>query len=136
LRQQRLCAEESHVVRRRIVVATGGRPVVPSVPGADLGITSDGFFEPVEQPRRVAIIGAGYIGVELAGVLRALGSEVSTVALEARVLETFDPMISEVLMREMRTQGIDLHMSYQAAGLAKTEQGRAVWILPIRPGVS
>ena len=109
-----------------IVLATGGRPVVPPVPGADLGITSEGFFELVQQPRRVAIIGAGYIGAELAGVLRALGSEVSIVALEARVLETFDPMIGEVLMREMRKQGIELHMGFQVAGLVRTGRGIAL----------
>ena len=109
-----------------IVVATGGRPIVPPVPGAELGTTSDGFFELAEQPRSVAIIGAGYIGVELAGVLRALGSRVTVVALEARVLETFDTMISEVLMDEMRKQGIELHMSFQVAGLARTETGIAL----------
>ncbi|MCB1801261.1 MAG: glutathione-disulfide reductase, partial [Gammaproteobacteria bacterium] len=109
-----------------IVIASGGRPIVPPVPGAELGITSDGFFELTEQPRRVAIIGAGYIGVELAGVLRALGSEVSVVALEARVLETFDDMISDVLMDEMRKQGIALHMSFQVAGLAQTDNGIAL----------
>ena len=109
-----------------IVIATGGRPIVPPVPGAELGITSDGFFELARQPRRVAIIGAGYIGVELAGVLRALGSEVSVVALESRVLETFDDMIGDVLMAEMRKQGIELHMSFQVAGLAETGAGIAL----------
>lgn len=109
-----------------IVVATGGQPIVPPVPGAELGLTSDGFFEMTEQPRKVAIIGAGYIGVELAGVLRALGSEVTVVALEARVLETFDDMISEVLMDEMRKQDIDLHLCFQVAGLAQTENGIAL----------
>ena len=109
-----------------IVVATGGRPIVPPVPGAELGITSDGFFELAEQPRRVAIIGAGYIGVELAGVLRALGSQVTVVALEARVLETFDDMIGDVLMDEMRKQGIELRMSFQVAGLAGTADGIAL----------
>ena len=109
-----------------IVIATGGRPIVPAVPGAELGITSDGFFELTAQPRRVAVIGAGYIGVELAGVLRALGSEVTVVALEARVLETFDSMISEVLMDEMRKQGIALRMSFSVAGLARTDAGIAL----------
>ncbi|MGB5670034.1 MAG: FAD-dependent oxidoreductase, partial [Sedimenticolaceae bacterium] len=109
-----------------VVIATGGRPIVPPVPGAELGITSDGFFELNEQPHKVAIIGAGYIGVELAGVLRALGSEVTVVALEARVLETFDHMISEVLMGEMRKQGIELHPCFQVAGLARTGQGIAL----------
>jgi glutathione reductase (NADPH) len=65
-------------------------PIAPG-PGAELGITSDGFFELSEQPRRVALIGGGYIGVELAGVLRALGSDVTSVSLEERVLESFTP---------------------------------------------
>ena len=115
-----------HYSAAHIVIATGGHPIVPRVPGADLGITSDGFFALAEQPRRVAIIGAGYIGVELAGVLRALGSEVSLVSLEARVLEAFDDMISDVLMDEMHKQGIALHMGFQVAGLAKTGAGIAV----------
>lgn len=109
-----------------IVIATGGRPVVPPIPGAELGITSDGFFKLQRQPERVAVIGGGYIGVELAGVLRALGSQVTMVALENRVLEFFDPMISEVLMEEMRKQGIDLHMGFQVAGLSKTDGGVAL----------
>lgn len=109
-----------------IVIATGGRPIVPRVPGAELGITSDGFFQLETQPRRVAIIGAGYIGVELAGVLRALGSDVTVVALEPRILETFDAMVSTVLMDEMRKQGIDLRMRFQVAGLSKTEAGIAL----------
>ena len=109
-----------------IVIATGGKPIVPPVPGAELGITSDGFFQLTEQPKRVGIIGGGYIGVELAGVLRALGSEVTVVALEDRALELFDPMISEILMNEMKKQGIELRMSFQVGGLAKTENGIAM----------
>ncbi|RLJ16785.1 glutathione-disulfide reductase [bacterium endosymbiont of Escarpia laminata] len=109
-----------------IVIATGGRPIVPPVPGAKLGITSDGFFQLTEQPKRVAVIGGGYIGVELAGVLRALGSEVTIAALEERLLEAFDPMISDVLMAEMKKQSIDLKMGFQAAGLARSESGIAL----------
>ena len=57
-----------------VAIATGGRPIVPKWKGAELGITSDGFFELPQQPGRVAIVGAGYVAVELAGVFRALGS--------------------------------------------------------------
>jgi glutathione reductase (NADPH) len=106
-----------------IVIATGGHPIVPPVPGADLGITSDGFFQLEQQPGKVAVIGGGYIGVELAGVLRALGSQVSLVALEDRVLERFDPMISQVLGEEMRKQGIELHPGFQVSGLTRNESG-------------
>jgi glutathione reductase (NADPH) len=109
-----------------IVIATGGRPVVPRLPGAELGITSDGFFELTNQPGKVAVIGGGYIGVELAGVLQALGSDVTVVALEDRILELFDPMISEVLMTQMRKQGIDLRTRFQVAGLARTGDGIAL----------
>jgi glutathione reductase (NADPH) len=109
-----------------IVVATGSRPIVPAVPGAELGITSDGFFALQRQPQKVAVIGGGYIGVELAGVLRALGSEVTLVALEQRMLEAFDPMISEALRVEMRKQEIALHPGFQVAGLHKTETGIAL----------
>ncbi len=62
-----------HYSADHIAIATGGRPIVPRVPGAELGITSDGFFQLQEQPKRVCVVGGGYIGVELAGVLRALG---------------------------------------------------------------
>ncbi len=102
-----------------IVLATGGRPIVPPLPGAELGITSDGFFELDEQPRRVAVIGGGYIGVELAGVLRALGSQVTLVALEARVLERFDPMVGEVIEEEMTRQGIDVNTGFEVASLVQ-----------------
>ncbi|BAO43036.1 glutathione-disulfide reductase [Thiolapillus brandeum] len=108
---------------KHIVLATGGHPVVPPVPGADLGITSDGFFNLDHQPGKVAIIGGGYIGVELAGVLQALGTSVSLIALEERVLERFDPLVSQVLMQEMIRQGIDLHMNFQVAALAETSTG-------------
>lgn len=106
-----------------IVIATGGQPIVPAVPGADLGITSDGFFQLKEQPQRVAVIGGGYIGVELAGVLRALGSDVTLVALEDRILERFDPMVSEVLGQSMCEQGIHLETGFAVTALAKDAEG-------------
>lgn len=106
-----------------IVIATGGKPIVPPVPGAELGITSDGFFQLTEQPRRVAVIGGGYIGVELSGVLRALGSDVSIIALEDRVMERFDPMISDVLNNEMKKQGIRIHTGFQVSALSKSAEG-------------
>ncbi|MGD8911725.1 MAG: glutathione-disulfide reductase [Candidatus Thiodiazotropha sp.] len=109
-----------------IVIATGGRPIVPGVPGAELGITSDGFFALSERPQRVAVIGGGYIGVELTGMLAALGSQVTLVALEERLLAAFDPMISQVLMNEMQKQGVELQLSFQVAGLAETPAGIAL----------
>jgi len=113
-----------------IVIATGGQPIIPPVPGAELGISSDGFFKLAEQPEKVAVIGGGYIGVELGGVLRALGSDVTLIALEDRPLAVFEPILSQVLMDEMAAQGIRLKMSYEVAELKKTAQGLAVLSKP------
>lgn len=106
-----------------IVVSTGGRPFVPPVPGAELGITSDGFFGLDEQPKRVAILGGGYIGVEIAGLMRALGSEVLLADIMPRILMPFDQMMSETLTQHMRDEGIELRLPFRAAGLRHTEQG-------------
>ncbi|HET19133.1 MAG TPA: glutathione-disulfide reductase, partial [Chromatiales bacterium] len=106
-----------------IIVSTGGSPFVPPVPGAELGITSDGFFALDEQPRRVAILGGGYIGVEIAGLMRALGSEVLLADIAPRVLMAFDLMLSETLSNHMREEGIELRMPFRAAGLRKTDEG-------------
>ncbi|MGV6816973.1 MAG: glutathione-disulfide reductase [Thiotrichales bacterium] len=95
-----------------IVIATGGRPIIPDLPGADLGITSDGFFDLKEQPEKVAVIGSGYIGMELAGVLNALGSEVCLFARSDRVLRSFDPLISETVVENSKLQGINFHLSF------------------------
>jgi glutathione reductase (NADPH) len=112
-----------HYSAEHIVIATGGKPIVPPVPGAGLGITSDGFFELNEQPGKVAVIGGGYIGVELSGVLRALGSDVTIVAMEDRLLELFDPMIGEVLEQEMNQQGIRVQTGFQVSALSNSAEG-------------
>lgn len=78
-----------------VIVATGGRPSVPSLPGAELGLVSDDFFELEQLPERVAMVGSGYVAVELAGVLGALGAEVTLLARHASVLRSFDPMLQE-----------------------------------------
>jgi len=106
-----------------IVISTGGRPFVPPVPGAELGLTSDGFFALDEQPRRVAILGGGYIGVELAGLMHALGSEVTLADIAPRILMPFDSMLSETLARHMRVEGIELRLPFRAAGLRRLDAG-------------
>ena len=106
-----------------VVIATGGRPTVPDIPGARYGITSDGFFELEVQPRKVAIVGAGYIAVELAGMLHALGSEVTIALRRERLLGSFDPMLRETLMEQMRADGIEFVTSAQIVGLEKDHHG-------------
>ena len=91
-----------------ITIATGGAPSVPDIPGASLGITSDDFFALTTRPRNVAVVGSGYVAVELAGALAALGAQVTLVMRQDRVLRSFDLMLSTALMREMRAEGTTL----------------------------
>ncbi len=107
----------------RIVVATGGYPMVPDVPGAELGITSDGFFELAEQPGRVAVVGAGYIAVELAGMMRGLGSDVSMVLRKGHFLRSFDELMHTTLTSAMTDDGVNLITNFSIKGLRKTATG-------------
>ena len=91
-----------------IVIAPGGEPVVPDIPGANLGITSDGFFELQQRPRKVAVVGAGYIAVELAGMLNSFGSEVTMILRKEHLLRPFDNMLREELMQHMLDSGIEI----------------------------
>jgi glutathione reductase (NADPH) len=105
--------EEPYTVKTdNICVAVGGHPTVPSeqeIPGAGLGITSDGFFELEDQPKRVVVVGAGYIAVELAGVFNSLGTETHLLIRGDTVLRTFDPAIQNVLTPWMEHTGIKIH---------------------------
>ncbi|HFQ13337.1 MAG TPA: glutathione-disulfide reductase [Gammaproteobacteria bacterium] len=91
-----------------IVIAPGGKPVIHDIPGAEHMLTSDGFFALEEQPQRVAVVGAGYIAVELAGLLNGLGSEVSLLLRKDQFLSNFDAMLRETLMEEMINAGVNI----------------------------
>ena len=102
-----------------ILIATGGHPLYPNIPGSEYGITSDGFFELDEVPKRTAVIGAGYIAVEVAGVLNALGSDTHLFVRKDRPLRTFDKDIIDVLVDEMAKSGPTLHMHANATEVVK-----------------
>ena len=107
----------------RIVVATGGRPIVPEIPGAEMGITSDDFFELETRPKRVLLAGSGYVSVELAGVFNALGSETHVVVRKEGVLRSFDKMLAAELMQAMQNSGIALDTGVIPESVQKTDQG-------------
>ncbi len=92
-----------------ILIATGGQPAIPDIPGAEYGIDSNGFFELNEQPGRVAVVGAGYIAVEIAGVLNALGCETHLFVRKGSKLRSFDPMIIQTLHEVMDAEGPKVH---------------------------
>ena len=94
---------------KHITIAVGGKPTFPNIPGAEFGIDSNGFFELTQQPKRVAVVGAGYIAVELAGVMHALGSQTHLVVRKAKPLRTFDPILSDTLVEIMDKEGPTLH---------------------------
>lgn len=92
-----------------ILIATGGYPTCPAIPGAEYGIDSDGFFALRELPKRVAVVGAGYIAVEIAGVMHALGAETHLVVRKHAPLRSFDPMLVDTLLEVIKTEGPELH---------------------------
>ncbi len=106
-----------------IVIAPGGAPSVPDTPGAELGITSDGFFELEDLPRRVAVVGSGYIAVELAGMLNALGADVTMLLRREHLLREFDAMLRENLMEEMLGDGIDILARTQVREVCRADDG-------------
>lgn len=109
---------------KNILIASGSEGIIPkNVPGADLGSTSDGFFALEEQPKRVAIIGGGYIGVELAGVLNGLGSNVSLFTRKCSVLTHFDEMLQAACTTNLEQAGVNMVCESAIEKVSKTAGG-------------
>ncbi len=112
-----------HYTADNILIATGGAATIPNIPGAEHGIDSDGFFALEAQPKRVAVVGAGYIAVEVAGVLQALGSDTHLFVRKHAPLRNFDPMLSEALMESMAIDGPKLHTHSTPESVTKNSDG-------------
>ncbi|XP_040031086.2 glutathione reductase, mitochondrial isoform X1 [Gasterosteus aculeatus] len=115
-----------------ILIATGGQPTVLSdadIPGGNLGITSDGFFELETLPKRTVIVGAGYIAVEMAGILSTLGSKTSMIIRQSGVLRNFDSFLSTNCTKELQNSGVDLWKNSQVTSVRKTEKGLEVTVV-------
>ncbi len=106
-----------------IAIATGGRPMFPEIPGAEHGIDSDGFFALTEQPKKAAVIGAGYIAVEIAGVFHALGTDTHLMVRRDRPLRTFDKDITDGLLERMKQDGPELHTETTVREVVKQDDG-------------
>ena len=118
-----LAVGDKHYRADRIAIATGGRPMVPDIPGAGYGIVSDGFFTLEERPQRVLIAGSGYIAVELGGVFNALGSEVNIVVRKEGIVRSFDAMLGEEVMLAMQNSGIRFDTRVIPASVEKQDDG-------------
>uniref|UniRef100_A0A8C2INS0 Glutathione reductase, mitochondrial n=2 Tax=Cyprinus carpio TaxID=7962 RepID=A0A8C2INS0_CYPCA len=120
-----------------ILIATGGHPSTVSeddVPGASLGITSDGFFELESCPKRSVIVGAGYIAVEMAGILSTLGSKTSIIIRQGGVLRNFDALISSNCTKELQNQAYpNILMFSQVKSVQKTDKGLSVKLVTKDP---
>lgn len=112
------------VTAETIVIAPGGRPLIPSeTENAELGITSDGFFALTEQPKKVAVIGSGYIAVEIAGVLQALGTQTTLLSRKDLVLRGFDDLVRHTLTDAMVESGISKEYHFKVKKLNREEDG-------------
>lgn len=132
---------EKVLTAEHILIATGGKtssesqinfktghPTIPNIPGSELGITSDGFFDIESLPKKgsmkqkinilVVVVGSGYIAVELAGILRALGSDVSMILRNKIFLRTFDQILRETLFEEYKNTGVKF---FTENGVTKVE---------------
>ena len=127
-----VAAAGSSLSAPHIVIATGGRPLLPAIPGAELGITSDGFFELPRRPQRVAVVGSGYIAVELTGIFAALGSEVTLALRGETMLNHFDSMIGESMSKILRDDGVRIVTQGWPSALDCDAHGRCA--LSLRDG--
>ncbi|MGX5172591.1 glutathione-disulfide reductase [Aliikangiella sp. IMCC44653] len=111
------------VTAKHITIATGGYPTIPDIPGKEHILDSDGFFALKKQPKRVVVVGAGYIAVEIAGVFNAIGSETHLVVRKDHPLREFDEIISSTLTEQIQVEGIKLHSQTQITAIEKNPDG-------------
>ncbi|MAW33698.1 MAG: glutathione-disulfide reductase [Proteobacteria bacterium] len=112
-----------------LVIAVGGRPIIPDLKGSNLGIDSDSFFDLSECPKKIAIVGGGYIAVEIGGLLKSLGSEVTLIIRRKTILTNFDKMLSENLMSQMKADGIEILDENKVCSLEHQSNGNIkIWL--------
>jgi glutathione reductase (NADPH) len=115
-----------------IVIATGARGVLPDIPGVDLGITSDGFFELPERPDSVVVVGSGYIAVELAGIFASLGARVQLCVRGKQLLRTFDEMLGAACAQSLRDEGVEV--CFDASAVELQQRADRALTLRLRDG--
>ncbi len=122
----KIAGENRAVTAERILIATGGHPFIPDIPGRDLAITSNEAFHLEELPKKIVIVGAGYIAVEFAGIFRGLGVEVALLYRGGEILRGFDHDLRERLSEIMTGQGIAITLNTEPVAIEKARDGLTV----------
>ncbi|MES2634500.1 MAG: glutathione-disulfide reductase [Pseudomonadota bacterium] len=114
---------------RNILIATGGTPVMPQLPGCELAVSSDSMFDLDPFPRRLLVVGGGYIACEFASIFNGLGSEVTQLYRGDQVLRGFDEDVRGFIAQEVRKHGVDLRVNSDVKSLSTTSGGVSVTLL-------
>jgi glutathione reductase (NADPH) len=115
-----------HFRAKHILVATGGRPSVPDFPGCEHVLVSDGMFDIEPFPRRLMVVGGGYIACEFASIFNGFGAQVTQLYRGEQVLRGFDDDVRNFIAQEMRKHGVQLHTNADVARIDKNAQGLSV----------
>jgi glutathione reductase (NADPH) len=116
---------DEKITADKILIAVGGHPVKPNIPGIEHTVVSDAMFQLPEQPKRIIVLGAGYIGVEFAGIMHGLGTEVVQLIRKDKILRGFDEDIRDEIQAEMIRQGIKIMPETFPTSIEKTAEGLA-----------
>lgn len=119
----RLTVGEATVTAEKILIAVGGHPVKPDIPGQEYAVISDAMFMLPQQPQRLIILGGGYIGVEFACIMNALGTEVTQIIRRDKILKGFDEDIQSAVQEAMVGHGIRLLTNSNLTAIEKTTEG-------------
>ena len=113
----------------RIVVATGGWPVAPDVSGGELAISSNEIFDLPEFPKRLVVVGGGYIACEFASIFNGLGARVTQLYRGAQILRGFDDEVRDFVAAEMKKKGVDIRVNASALALEKSSGTEGIRVL-------
>lgn len=119
---------ERTITAEKILIAVGGHPVKPDIPGIEHTIVSDDMFHLPEQPKRIVILGAGYIGVEFACIMHGLGSQVTQIIRRDKILRGFDDDIRTEVQEAMQRHGIRILTHCTPIAIAKTADGLKIQV--------
>ena len=121
--QEVTLASDQVITAKTILVATGGTPFIPDVEGRDLAISSNEIFHLPTQPKRVVVVGGGYIACEFACILNGMGTEVTQLYRGTQILRGFDNEVQDFVAEEMRGKGVNLLVGTDVAKMEKTADG-------------